>query len=57
MRNQFLIQHILFGELTLQESMLNSIEFIKSQIRYDLTDEDTKNLINTIDYRWNNNGK
>jgi hypothetical protein len=52
MRTKFLLQHILFGELTLEESMLNSIEFIRSQIRLDLTPNDIQNLINTIDYRW-----
>ncbi len=56
MKNQFLLQHILFGQLTLEESMSNSIEFIQSQIRLDLTPEDTQNLIDTIDYRWKNNG-
>ena len=52
MRTQFLLQHILFGELTLEESMSNSIEFIRSQIRLDLTPDDIKSLISTIDYRW-----
>lgn len=52
MKNNFLVQHILLGDLTLKESMLNSIEFIQSQIRYDFTEEDTENLIKTIDYRW-----
>jgi hypothetical protein len=47
----FIIQRMLLGNLNTQDSMLDSIEFIKSQI-IDNSDKDyVNNLINTIDYR------